>query len=1140
MGKHCHLFSIALVISIQCYNIVCLSGQLALNRADEEALLALKAHVILDPENILAKNWSSSISFCNWFGVSCGPRHKRVTALSLPGMSLNGTLPPQLGNLSFLTTLDLRDNNFHGNLPPELAKLRRLKSMILLKNYFSGEIPEQIGYLPRLQDLFLSANTLSGSIPLTIFNSSSLKRIVLATNNLEGSVPDDLCDHLPVIQMLEISFNNLSGKFSPNLERCRPLQILGLSNNRFTGTIPREFGNLTMLKELYLGFNNLEGEIPRELSRLVRLERFAVENSGLTGRIPSEMFNISTLKDFVVMNNSVSGSLPHDLCHRLPNLEKVFFFNNKLDGNFPADIGNCTMLQQLRLGRNNFTGVIPREIGNLKHLEILRLAINSLTGPIPPGIFNMSTLKEISLAQNYFSGNLPSDIGTGLPNVDELMVGANKLSGNIPDTIGNASKLAFLEFSENLFTGTIPKSLGNLESLLLLGLANNHFINDPSTPELSFITPLAKCRQLRTLAIAQNPLVGVFPPSIANLSTSLEIFDASGCKIFGKIPGGFRNLSNLFSLSLSNNELTGPISNIFQNWTNLQRLYLSGNMFEGTIPDGLCHLRNLGELFLGDNRFSGPIPRCFDNLTSLRIILLNSNNLSSNIPSTLWNLKNLLVLNLSSNSLSGSLAPEIGNLKVLTQIDLSKNTLAGHIPPNFGDLKDLTSLSLAHNNLQGSIPESFGYMVSMEFLDLSGNNLSGVIPKSLERLSFLKYLNVSFNTLEGEIPNGGPFGNFSARSFIKNHALCGSPRLLVPPCNSSTFRRSRTTTMHVLRYVLPTISLIILVTVLFIVFKRYQNKKTNPPAVTEDSLPLATWRRVSYYELLQATDGFSESNFIGSGSFGTVYRGTLQDEMTVAIKVFNLQLEGAFRSFDVECEVMRTIRHRNVVKIISSCCTMDFKALVLEFMPNGSLEKWLYSPEYFLDIMQRLNIMIEVASALEYLHFGNSTPVIHCDLKPSNVLLDEEMVAHVCDFGIAKLLGEGNSLTQTITLATMGYMAPEYGSTGVVSTRGDVYNYGILVMETFTGRKPTNEMFAGEMNLKSWVKESLPHAITEVADAALLGEKEENFMAKTSCISSVLQLALDCCAESPRERKDTKDVVVTLAKIKEKFLKAIG
>ncbi|XP_059624910.1 receptor kinase-like protein Xa21 [Cornus florida] len=160
------------------------------------------------------------------------------------------------------------------------------------------------------------------------------------------------------------------------------------------------------------------------------------------------------------------------------------------------------------------------------------------------------------------------------------------------------------------------------------------------------------------------------------------------------------------------------------------------------------------------------------------------------------------------------------------------------------------------------------------------------------------------------------------------------------------------------------------------------------------------------------------------GSYGSVYRGMLQDGMSIAVKIFNLQLEVAFKSFDIECEVMRNIRHRNLIKIISNCSNLDFKALVLEYIPNGSLEKWLYSHNYCLDILQRLNVMIDVASALEYLHHGHTTPIVHCDLKPSNVLFNEDMVAHVADFGIAKLLSEGDRMVQTMTLATIGYMVP--------------------------------------------------------------------------------------------------------------------
>ena len=170
-------------------------------------------------------------------------------------------------------------------------------------------------------------------------------------------------------------------------------------------------------------------------------------------------------------------------------------------------------------------------------------------------------------------------------------------------------------------------------------------------------------------------------------------------------------------------------------------------------------------------------------------------------------------------------------------------------------------------------------------------------------------------------------------------------------------------------------------------------------------MPLvAMWRTFSYLELCQATDEFSENNLIGKGGFGSVYKARLGDGMEVAVKVFNLQCRRAFKSFDVECEIMKSIRHRNLIKVISSCSNDDFKALVLEYMSNGSLEDWLHSSNYVLNIFQRLNIMIDVASALEYLHFDHSTPIIHCDLKPNNVLLDENMVAHLSDFGIAKLL----------------------------------------------------------------------------------------------------------------------------------------
>ncbi|PHT65115.1 hypothetical protein T459_29540 [Capsicum annuum] len=167
--------------------------------------------------------------------------------------------------------------------------------------------------------------------------------------------------------------------------------------------------------------------------------------------------------------------------------------------------------------------------------------------------------------------------------------------------------------------------------------------------------------------------------------------------------------------------------------------------------------------------------------------------------------------------------------------------------------------------------------------------------------------------------------------------------------------------------------------------------------------------------------------------------------------------------------------------------------------------------------------MIDVACALEYLHHGCVVLVIHCDLKPSNVLMDEDMVAHLRDFGISKLLVEDESTLYTKTLATMGYIAPEYGQEGLVSIKSDVYSYGIILQETFTRRKPSE--FEGDLSLKQWVSFSLPNAVIDIADANLISAMDNDIKKKLDCVESIMKVALDCCVESPTRRKNIKDVV---------------
>ncbi|KAL3500672.1 hypothetical protein ACH5RR_039765 [Cinchona calisaya] len=1130
--SHFYRYFLALILVQYCFSATSKALKTTNIATDQSALLALKAHITSDPNQFLSKNWSlnsATSAVCDWIGVKCGFKHQRVTALNISSMSLTGTIPPQLGNLTFLVSLDIRSNYFHGNLPQELSSLRRLSVIRLTSNNFSGEIPmwygrfpklqfldlshnnfsglipssisnlwnlehldfdgnslrgnipEQIGNLSRLTFLNLQDNQLIGSIPLDIFNISTLEYVAFTFNNLTGTLPDNICQHLPNLKGIYLSFNQIHGQIPSTLSQCSQLEILSLTSNKFSGSIPKEIGNLRMLEGLYLGSNNLQGIIPQEIGKLRNLKEFGFERNQITGSIPKE-------------------------------------------------IGNLTELTAVEFSHNLLTGVIPEEMCNLHKLEKLYLIFNNLNGSIPIGIFNLSKLSVIVLGFNHLTGNLPSNIGHQLPDLEIFHLNQNDIDGVIPASIVNCSKLAILSLPSNQFTGSIPNNIGNLELLESLYLSDNNLTKDPTSSKLEFLSSMTKCKYLETLELAENPLNGFIPASVGNLSTSLKYFKIRASNIKGPIPNEIGNLSSLILISLEDNQLSGVVPRTIKDLQNLQVLSLMRNQLRGSL-DTFCSMHTLAELYLSQNQISGLIPDCFGNITSIRSLYLRYNLLTSTIPKSLWKLRDLLVLVLASNSLVGSLPLDIGNLKAAISIDMSMNQISGDIPETIGNLQNLQNLSLAGNRLEGLIPESLGNMFSLTSLDLSNNSLSGLIPKSLEKLQSLKALDVSFNHLKGEIPSGGPFRNFTSGSFVFNDALCGDAKFHVPPCQSDHPKHKPSKKVLLFTFIPLGISILVVLTLIFL---QHRLKEKVPNAT--DLLPvLAKGRILSYYELLQATNGYSESNLLGSGSFGSVYKAILSDGSFVAVKVFNLQLEGGHKSFDVECEVLCNLRHRNLVKVISSCSNHDFKALVLEYVSNGSLDKWLYSPNYFLNIFQRLEIMIDVANALQYLHHEYSTPVIHCDLKPSNVLIGEDMVARVSDFGIAKFLGNEESTVFTKTLATIGYMAPEYGLEGLVSTACDVYSLGILLMEVFTRRRPTDEMFDGNLSLKSWVNDSMPNAILHVIDTDLLKPDEEHFTQTLECLSLIMGLALNCVQESPKERLNMKVALDTLQKIKRKI-----
>lgn len=408
------------------------------------------------------------------------------------------------------------------------------------------------------------------------------------------------------------------------------------------------------------------------------------------------------------------------------------------------------------------------------------------------------------------------------------------------------------------------------------------------------------------------------------------------------------------------------------------------------------------------------------------------------MPMRIFNLSSLTVyLDLAQNSLNGTLPVNIGNLANLNELRLSDNKFSGSIPDSIGLCLSIEYIYLQHNMLNGSVPSSLSALKAIQDLDFSSNNLSGRIPESLHELVFLKHLNLSFNHFSGEVPNGGVFTNASAVFLSGNPGLCGGNRelkLQACPVKTSGAKGQRMLRLKVAMGVVGGVLGLaaLLFAVIFCMLKRSRCK-------TSTDLPLQDWNsNFSYAELEKATNGFSPDNLVGKGSFASVYKGiSSNDKRPFAVKVLRIQEKGISKIYMAECKALRNIKHRNLVKVLGHCMDtdsggQDFRAIVLDFMPNGSLQKWLHPNDTSirvdnLSILRRLCIAIDIACALEYLHYYCHIPVAHCDLKPENVLLDTEFCAHLSDFGLAKFISKHRDACQSGSVGirgSIGYIAP--------------------------------------------------------------------------------------------------------------------
>lgn len=1074
-------------------------------QTDAAALIRLKKSVEKDQGGIL-DGWDLMHEPCSfWHGVTCV--YGRVTELNLSGAGLVGVLPTSaMASLDKLQVLNLPGNAFYGN-------------------------GSSLTQLPlTLQQIDISSNGHTGAIPEEFLESHRFTFVNLSHNNFSGTLPANLLSSQARLQTLDLSFNNFSGPISfldLNPSVCHNLISIDLSTNHLIGEIPPSFSKCIALQSLNFSSNEFDGTIPRSLGQLTKLRRLDISHNHLGGSIPPELGNC---------------------CQ---SLEQLLLSSNNLSGPFPSSFSTCSSLQILNIESNNISGLFPDSIlGNLQALESLLLSKNYITGPFPPSISSCKNLRVADLSSNSLSGTLPPTICPGASALEELRLPDNLITGEIPVTLAQCTRLKTIDLSLNFLKGRIPSELGRLKNLEHLMLWFNGL-------EGRIPHELGECSQLKNLILNNNYLTGEIPEKLADCS-NLEWISLTSNKISGRIPREFGRLSRLAILQLANNSLGDKIPTELGNCTSLLWLDLNSNRLSGSIPPRLGRLPGAEAL---NGILSG----------NTLVFVRNTGNSCKGVGGLLEfagiRAERLLqVPTLKScdftRMYSGGALKEWTHYESLEYLDLSYNDLTGTIPSEFGNMTALQVLELAHNNLTGSLPASLGKLRNLGVLDASYNRLQGGIPESFSNLTFLVQIDLSNNDLVGSIPSRGQLSTLPPSQYANNPGLCGVP---LGPCSSGYPADNNNRNIiddndtgkkrHIIGSWANSIVLGILISMAFVcllivwtITVRIKHKEVEAAAILNslhNSCNATTWkigkekeplsinvatferplRKLTFSQLIEATNGFCAESLIGCGGFGEVFKATLKDGSSVAIKkLIRLSCQGD-REFMAEMETLGKIKHRNLVPLLGYCKVGEERLLVYEYMEFGSLEDMLHGEKggfkTRLTWETRKQIAKGAARGLAFLHHNCIPHIIHRDMKSSNVLLDRNMEARVSDFGMARLISALDTHLSVSTLAgTPGYVPPEYYQSFRCTAKGDVYSFGVLLLEILTGKRPTDKEEFGDSNLVGWVKLHLNQGkAMEVIDPDLkdMGADYE--------VMRYLQITMQCLEDFPSRRPSMLQVV---------------
>ncbi|KAH8483148.1 hypothetical protein Peur_064459 [Populus x canadensis] len=802
---------------------------------------------------------------------------------------------------------------------------------------------------------------------------------------------------------------------------------------------------------------------------------------------------------------------------------------------------------RIQIGRQNLQGTLPSNLRNLAQLERLELQYNNISGPLP-SLNGLSSLQVILLSDNKFI-SVPSDFFTGLSSLQSVEIDNNPFSNwVIPESIKNASALQNFSANSANISGSIPG-----------------FFGPDSFPGLTI------------LRLAFNDLEGELPASFSG--SQVQSLWLNGQKLSGGIDV-IQNMTLLREVWLHSNGFSGPLPD-FSGLKDLESLSLRDNSFTGLVPESLVNLESLKFVNLSNNLLQGPMP-VFKSSVSVDMVK-DSNRFCLPTPGLCDSRVNTLLSIVKSMDYPQRLADSwkgndpcadwIGitcNNGNITVVNFEKMGLTGSISPDFASVKSLERLVLANNNLTGSIPQEITTLPGLKVLDVSNNHLYGRVPAFTS--------NVIVNT------NGNPNIGKDVNSSTSSESPSASPSANTGSGSGGSSRKSgknsSTLIVVIIFSVIGGVFLLSLIGLLvFCLYKKKQKRfsRVQSPnemvihprhsgsdnesvkitvagssisvgAISEThTIPASEQGDIQMVEagnmvisiqvLRNVTNNFSEENILGWGGFGVVYKGELHDGTKIAVKRMESGVISGkgLTEFKSEIAVLTKVRHRHLVALLGYCLDGNEKLLVYEYMPQGTLSRhifnWAEEGLKPLEWTRRLTIALDVARGVEYLHGLAHQSFIHRDLKPSNILLGDDMRAKVADFGLVRLAPEGKGSIETRIAGTFGYLAPEYAVTGRVTTKVDVFSFGVILMELITGRKALDERQPEEsLHLVTWFrrmhlnKDTFRKAIDPTIDL-----NEETL----ASISTVAELAGHCCAREPYQRPDMGHTVNVLSSLVE-------